>query len=76
MLKKDEISKWSGWIASAIMIVGWSFSFGIFYNRMTSLEEEVRTTNTKIEKVQDAILKQQEINGKILTYIELTNRDK
>lgn len=76
MLKKDDITKWSGWIATIIMIIGWSFSFGIFYNRMTSLEDEVRNTNTKIEKVQDAILKQQEINGKILTYIELTNRDK
>jgi hypothetical protein len=56
------------------MLIGWAFSFGIFYNRMTSLEGEVKDTNTKIEKQQELLLKQQEFNGKILIYIEIMQK--
>ena len=73
-IKKINIERWIGWVTALVMLIGWAFSFGIFYNRISSLETEVKDTNNKIEKQQELLLKQQEFNGKILTYIEIMQK--
>lgn len=73
--KSFDINKWLGWLTALSMLIGWTFSLGIFYNKITTLEGEVKQTNLKIEKVQDALLEQKEFNGKVLTYIELTSEE-
>ena len=50
---KFDFSKFWGWITALVIVIGWAFSFGIFYNRLTSIESEVKNTNIKIERQQE-----------------------
>jgi len=72
---KTDYSKWIGYILFVATLIGWGFSAGIFFTKMENVQNEVIKVNEKLEKQQDLLLEQQEFNGKIITYIEMTEKE-
>jgi hypothetical protein len=70
---KIDYSKWIGYILFVVTLIGWGYSAGKFDSRMSTLENDQKSINTKVEKQEDLLLKQQEFNGKVITYIEMSH---
>ena len=72
--KEKDYTKWIGYILFVITLIGWGFTAGQFFSKMDNLENELKTTNVKLEKQQELLLDQQKFNGSVLTYIEMTEK--
>jgi len=76
--KIDSLSKIVALVATIITIIGILVSIGVYYEKLNSkidnLSTEVQQITIKIEKQQDLLLKQQEFNGKVLSYIEIKEK--
>ena len=76
--KIDSLSKIVALVATIITIIGILVSIGVYYEKLNSkidnLSTEVQQITIKIEKQQDLLLKQQEFNGKVLSYIDIKEK--
>ena len=72
--KEKDYTKWIGYILFVIALIGWGFTAGQFFSKMDNLENELKTTNVKLEKQQELLLDQQKFNGSVLTYIEMSEK--
>ena len=73
---KIDYSKWIGYILFVVTLIGWGFTAGKFFSKMDNLETELKSTNEKLEKQQELLLDQQKFNGSVLTYIEMTEKQR
>ena len=73
---KMDYSKWIGYILFVVTLIGWGFTAGKFFSKMDNLEIELKSTNVKLEKQQELLLEQQKFNGSVLTYIEMTEKQR
>ena len=69
-------SKWIGYVLFVVTLIGWGFTAGKFFSKMDNLETELKSTNEKLEKQQELLLDQQKFNGSVLTYIEMTEKQR
>ena len=77
MVKSNvDYSKWIGYILFVVTLIGWGFTAGKFFSKMDNLETELKSTNEKLEKQQELLLDQQKFNGSVLTYIEMTEKQR
>jgi len=73
---KIDYSKWIGYVLFVVTLIGWGFTAGKFFSKMDNLETELKSTNEKLEKQQELLLDQQKFNGSVLTYIEMTEKQR
>ena len=73
---KIYYSKWIGYVLFVVTLIGWGFTAGKFFSKMDNLETELKSTNEKLEKQQELLLDQQKFNGSVLTYIEMTEKQR
>ena len=75
-MKKFDLTKWLGWIISFATILTWIFIAGQQSGRIKRIEETTKNNAQLIEKNNNLLFKQQELNGKIITYFEIKENEK
>ena len=67
---KKDYSKLIGYILFIVSLVGWGFSAGKFYTKLETMDSNMKTLESKIDKQQDLLMEQQKFNGRVISYIE------
>jgi len=74
-MKKNDYSKYIGYILFIVSVIGWGFSAGKFYSKLENLEKDLSEVNIKLKQQQQLLLEQQKFNGSVLTYIEMKEKE-
>ena len=65
-------------IGILVSSIGWIRASGVekseFKNQIKNLTEEVAGTNTQLEKINETLVVQSELNGKIIMFIDMYNK--
>jgi hypothetical protein len=62
--------KWSGYILFVATVIGWIFYAGQQSGKINTLEKTIEKMESEVHEMYSLMLEQQELNGKIIQYME------